>query len=362
MSGSTHHMGRFILRRLLTAIPVLLGIVALVFVIARLIPGDPCIAALGERATEEICDAYNKRYGLDEGLFKQFMIYLGDVLHGDLGTSFRFNKPVTDLLIERLPTTLELAVAALTIAVVVGVPLGVISAYRHNSKLDVFTMLGANVGVSMPVFWLGLMLQYIFAVKLRDTPFQLPPSGRLDAGMIPEPFYEAWGLSANSLFEFISNMVIINAILTLNGEVFWSAIQHLILPAVALATIPLAIVARMTRSSLLDVLGLDYVRTARAKGQKERLVVLRHGLRNAMLPVVTIVGLSLGTLIGGAILTETIFNLAGVGKTLFDAIESRDYTVVQGFTLVIAIGFVLVNLAVDVLYTYLDPRVRVTDD
>jgi peptide/nickel transport system permease protein len=355
-------VGRFIVRRLLTAIPVLIGILALVFIIARLIPGDPCVAALGERATDEICDAYNQRYGLNESLLKQFWIYLGDVLQGDLGTSFRFNKPVTDLLIERLPTTIELAVSALTIAVLVGVPLGVISAYKHNSKIDVFTMLGANIGVSMPVFWLGLMLQYLFAVKLRDTPLQLPPSGRLDAGMIPEPWYEVWGLNQNSVFEFISNMVILNAILSLDLEVFWNGVQHLILPAVALATIPLAIIARMTRSSLLDVLGLDYVRTARAKGQKERLVVLRHGLRNAMLPVVTIIGLSLGALIGGAILTETIFNLSGVGKTLFDAIESRDYTVVQGFTLVIAVGFVLVNLVVDVLYTYLDPRVRVSDD
>jgi peptide/nickel transport system permease protein len=354
-------VGRFVLRRLLTAIPVLIGILALVFVVARLIPGDPCIAALGERATDEVCDAYNERYGLNESLLKQFGIYIGDVLQGDLGDSFRFNKPVTDLLVERLPTTLELAVAALTIAVVVGVPLGVISAYRHNSKLDVIVMFGANIGVSMPVFWLGLMLQYLFAVQLKDTAFSLPPSGRLDAGQIPEPFYEKWGWSENGVFEFIANMEIVNAVLTLNWDVFFSATQHLILPAVALATIPLAIIARMTRSSLLDVLGLDYVRTARAKGLKERLVVIRHGLRNAMLPVVTVVGLSLGTLIGGAILTETIFNLSGVGKTLFDAIESRDYTVVQGFTLVIAISFVLVNLAVDILYTYLDPRVRVSD-
>jgi peptide/nickel transport system permease protein len=354
-------VGRFIARRLLTAIPVLIGILALVFVVARLIPGDPCTAALGERATEEVCAAYNARYGLDQSVFNQFAIYVGDVLQGDLGDSFRFNKPVTDLLIERLPTTLELAVSALTIAVVVGVPLGVISAHRHNSKVDVAVMVGANIGVSMPVFWLGLMLQYVFAVQLKDTPITLPPSGRLDAGQLPEPFYEAWGWSSNAVFEFVGNMVIVNSILTLNGEVFVSSVRHMILPAIALATIPLAIIARMTRSSLLDVLGLDYVRTARAKGQRERLVVLRHGLRNAMLPVITVVGLSLGTLIGGAILTETIFNLSGVGKTLFDAIESRDYTVVQGFTLVIAIAFVVVNLAVDVLYTYLDPRVRVSD-
>jgi peptide/nickel transport system permease protein len=354
-------VGRFIVRRLLTAIPVLLGILALVFAVARLIPGDPCTAALGERATDEICDAYNVRYGLDESIPKQFQIYITDVVQGDLGDSFRFNKPVTELLIERLPTTVELSLAALTLAVLVGVPLGVISAYRHNSKVDVATMIGANVGVSMPVFWLGLMLQYLFAVKLRDTPFKLPPSGRLDAGLLPEPFFEKWGIGKNGVFEFVANMEIVNSILIFDGEVFSSAVRHMILPAVALATIPMAIIARMTRSSLLDVLGLDYVRTARAKGLKERRVVLRHGLRNAMLPVVTVIGLSLGTLAGGAILTETIFNLSGIGKTLFDAIESRDYTVVQGLTLVIAVAFVLVNLAVDLLYSYLDPRIRVTD-
>ena len=354
-------MGRFIVRRLLTAIPVLLGILALVFGIARLIPGDPCIAALGERATEEVCDAYNERFGLNESLLKQFSIYLGDVVQGDLGDSFRFNKPVTDLLIERLPLTVELSVAALTIALLVGVPLGVISAYRHNTKLDVMTMFFANIGVSMPVFWLGLMLQYLFAVQFRDTPISLPPSGRLDAGLLPEPFYEKFGWGENGVFEFIANMETVNSVLTFNGEAFSSSVLHLILPAFALATIPIAIIARMTRSSLLDVLGLDYVRTARAKGLSERLVVVRHGLRNALLPVVTIIGLSLGTLIGGAILTETIFNLSGVGKTLFDAIESRDYTVVQGFTLVISLVFVLVNLMVDVLYTYLDPRVRISD-
>lgn len=351
-------MGRFVLRRVLTAIPVVIGILAVVFVVARLIPGDPCITALGERATEQVCDAYNERHGLNRSIPAQFGIYLRDIAQGDLGESFRFNKPVTDLMIERLPTTIELSVAALTIAVLVGVPLGSISAYRHNSKVDVATMVGANVGVSMPVFWLGLMLQYLFAVALAGTFLSLPPSGRLDAGMIPEPFYEKWGLPDWGAFEFIANMEIVNAILTFQWDVFWSAYTHLILPAVALATIPLAIVARMTRSSLLDVLGLDYVRTARAKGQREHIVVIRHGLRNAMLPVVTVIGLSLGALIGGAILTETIFNLSGVGKTLFDAIESRDYTVVQGFTLIIAIGFVIVNMFVDILYTYLDPRVR----
>ncbi|MGB5431702.1 MAG: ABC transporter permease, partial [Acidimicrobiia bacterium] len=197
-------------------------------------------------------------------------------------------------------------------------------------------------------------------VFLRDTPLALPPSGKLDAGLIPIPFYEMWGLPESGFMEFLSEFTIMNALITFQWEIFQSALLHLILPAIALATIPMAIVARMTRSSLLDVLGLDYIRTARAKGLRERLVVLKHGLRNAMLPVVTIIGLSFGLLLGGAILTETIFNLAGVGKTLFDAITSRDYTVVQGFTLVVAISFVIVNLIVDLIYTYLDPRVRVS--
>ena len=353
-------MGRFLLRRTLYAIPVIIGILLVVFLLARAIPGDPCRAALQERATDELCDAYNERYGLNDPIWKQFYIYIGDVAQGDLGESFRFGVPVTELLIERLPTTMELAAAALLLSVAVGVPLGIISAYRHNTKTDVATMIGANVGVAMPVFWLGLMLQYIFAVVLRDTPFALPPSGKLDAGLIPTPFYEIWNLPETGLTQFLSEFTLANALFTFQGEIFVSAFTHLILPAVALATIPMAIIARMTRSSLLDVLGLDYVRTARAKGLREQAVVLRHALRNAMLPVVTVIGLSFGLLLGGAILTETIFNLAGVGKTLFDAITSRDYTVVQGFTLVVAIGFVVVNIIVDLLYTYLDPRVRVS--
>jgi peptide/nickel transport system permease protein len=351
---------KFIVRRLLSSIPVLFGILFVTFALARVIPGDPCRSALGERATDEICDAYNDRLGLNESFVTQFRIYIGDVLSGDLGESISQRRPVTELLLERIPTTIELSVAALGLAVLVGVPLGVISAYRRNTKLDVGTMVGANVGVSMPVFWLGLMLQYLFAVSLRDTPLALPASGRLDAGVITDPFYEVWGLAENWLWELISNMNTVNAVLVWNWEVFWNAIQHLILPAMALATIPMAIIARMTRSSLLDVLGLDYVRTARAKGLSERLVVVRHALRNSMLPVVTIIGLSLGTLLGGAILTETIFNLTGVGKTLYDAIIARDYTVVQGFTLVIAVSFVLVNLVVDILYSYLDPKIRVS--
>jgi peptide/nickel transport system permease protein len=353
-------MLRFILRRLLISIPVLFGILVATFVLARVIPGDPCQAALGERATPEICNDFNRRNGLDKPVFQQFGIYIGQVAQGDLGDSVSQRRPVTTLLVERLPITLELSITALLIAIIVGVPLGILSAYKRNTKVDVATMVGANIGVSMPVFWLGLMLQYVFAVLLRDTFLALAPSGKLDAGIVPTPFYEAWGWGKNSLFEFVSNLDLVNSVLIWRWDIFVNAAQHLVLPALALATIPMAIIARMTRSSLADVLGLDYVRTARAKGLTERLVVIRHALRNSLLPVVTVIGLSLGSLIGGAILTETIFNLTGVGKTLFDAITARDYTVVQGFTLVIAVAFVLVNLFTDLVYTFLDPKIRVS--
>ncbi len=350
----------FLTRRLLLAIPVLFGIVVVTFLLARVIPGDPCRAALGERATDEVCDAFEERVGLNEPIVVQLGRYLGDVVTGDLGDSISQRRPVTDLLVERLPVTLELSILALGLAVLVGVPLGVAAAYRHNSPTDVGTMVFANIGVAMPVFWLGLMLQYLFAVILKDTFLALPPSGRLSPGVVSTPFYEQWGWSENGVVSFLANFELLNAVLIWNWDIFWDAGQHLILPAIALATIPMAVIARMTRSSLLDTLGLDYVRTARAKGLNERLVVGRHALRNSMMPVVTIIGLSLGTLIGGAILTETIFNLTGVGKTLYDSITARDYAVIQGFTLVIAVAFVIVNLVTDVVYTFLDPRVRVS--
>jgi peptide/nickel transport system permease protein len=353
-------MLRFIARRLLHSIPVLFGILLATFVIARVIPGDPCQAALQERATPEACADFNERFGFNEPIVAQFGDYAGDVLTGDLGDSINERRPVTDLLIERLPVTLQLSFAALVIAVIVGVPLGVLAGSRRNSKTDVATIVGANLGVSIPVFVLGLILQYVFAKQLNDTVLGLPASGQLTAGTIPDPFYEVWGIGENSFFEFVSNIDLVNAVLIWRWDIFVDALQHLILPAVALSTIPMAVIARMTRSSLLDTLGLDYVRTARAKGLRERVVVIRHALRNSLLPVVTVIGLSLGTLVGGAILTETIFNLTGVGKTLFDAITGRDYFVVQGFTLVVAVGFVIVNLITDIVYTFLDPKVRVS--
>jgi peptide/nickel transport system permease protein len=363
-TGVLQKMITYIIRRILSSIPVLLGILFVTFALARLIPGDPCRAIMGEKASDKVCADFNVRHGLNKPIPVQFGIYLSEIAHGDLGDSLRYGKPVTALIIERLPTTLELSLAAMMFSVVVGIPLGIISAVRHNSAVDVGTMMIANTGVSMPVFWLGLMLAYVFALLLRGTPFQLPPSGRLSPGLIVEPFYASWGLHVPqagvifSLLELISGVNLINSILIWRWDIFLDALRHIILPAVAVGTIPLALIARMTRSSMLEVLGQDYVRTARAKGLPRLKVILKHALRNALLPLVTIIGLSLGTFLGGAVLTETIFGLSGVGRILYDSITARDYGVVQSFTVVIAIFFVLLNLVVDISYTYLDPRVR----
>jgi peptide/nickel transport system permease protein len=356
-------MGRYISRRLLLAVPVLLGILFATFALARLIPGDPCRAILGEKATDQICDAFMARYGLDKPIPIQFGIYLRDVLQGDLGTSVRFGRPVTDLIVERLPVTIELALSALLVASIFGVTFGLISAYWRNSPVDLGTMVGANIGVSIPIFVLGLLLAYLFAVVLKDTPFALPPSGRLTAGTQVMGIAEAWGLEnltgpLRTLLDFVSQMYVVNGILTFQWELAADAAKHLILPTLALATIPMAIIARMTRSSVLEVMGLDYMRTARAKGLNEFKVLFRHAMRNALLPIVTIIGLQLGALLSGAVLTETIFGLTGVGKSMYDAITARDYSVVQGFTLMIAIIFVFVNLLVDLSYAFLDPRIR----
>jgi peptide/nickel transport system permease protein len=354
----------FITRRILLAIPVLIGIVVVVFLLIRAIPGDPCTSLLGERATEEACEQFNEVNGLNEPVLVQLGIYMKNVFTFNLGESVRFSRPVSQLLIERLPLTTELALSALMIAVLVGVPLGVLAARRHNTAVDTGTMALANIGVSMPVFWLGLMLAYVFALLLRDTAFALPPSGRISAGVFSTPYYEVWGWQlvdgsfAARAHEYLANHYIFNNLITGQWEVFWDAVKHMILPAVALATIPLSIIARITRSALLEVMGKDFIRTARAKGVKERWVVRRHAFRNAILPVVTIIGLQLGALLGGAVLTETVFNLAGIGRALFDAITGRDYAIVQGFTVIVAGIYVIVNLLVDLSYAYLDPRIR----
>ncbi len=356
-------MIKFILRRLLVTIPVLLGIVFLVFALARLVPGDPCRAILGERATDAVCNDFIVRYGLDQPIPIQFGKYLEQLASGDLGNSIKHSRPVTELLIERLPTTIELTVLAMLLAISVGVPLGLLSAYRRNSPVDVGTMMFANLGVSIPVFVLGLLLAFLFAIVLKDTPFSLPPSGRLSSGVSVEPLAEVWGLESwtgppRAILDFVSGIYIFSGLISGQWGAAADAFRHLILPAIALGTIPLAIIARITRSSLLEVMGLDYVRTARAKGLGERAVILRHAARNALLPVVTIIGLQLGALLSGAVLTETVFNLAGVGRSLFEAISGRDYVVIQGFTLLIAVTYVTVNLIVDVSYGFLDPRIR----
>ena len=358
-------MTRYIVRRLLLSIPVLIGIVMTVFFLNRVLPGDTCHALLGEHATVQDCINFNHRQGFDRPIAVQFVDYVGQLSRGDLGVSLKTSEPVTSLLVQRLPVTVELSFTALLFAVAIGVPLGILAANRRNSAVDVITIAGANVGVSIPIFVLGLLLAFVFAILLKDTPFALPPSGRLSPGVSVAPLSEAWGLAdltgpPRSALDFVSNMYVINALLTFNWSVLVDALRHLVLPAVALGTIPLAIITRITRSSVLDVAGLDYIRTARAKGVSDRGVIRRHALPNAMLPVVTIIGLQLGSLLGGAVLTETIFNLAGVGRAVSEAIAARDYAVVQGFVLVIAVGYLIVNLLVDLSYAFLDPRIRLT--
>ncbi len=357
-------MFQYILRRLILAIPVLLGILIVTFLLARLIPGDPCRAMLGEKATEQVCEIFRKNLGLDKPLPVQLVVYMQKILSGDFGLSIRYSRPVSQILIERLPMTIELGFAALIIAVVVGIPAGILAAVKRNSALDVATMVGANIGVSMPVYWLGLILMYVFALLLKGTPFWLPPSGRLTAGLDPTPFYTVFGwvlqkgTPSFQAADFFSNFYIFNSIITGNWAVLVDALKHLILPALALSTIPLAIIARMTRSSMLEVLKQDYVRTAKAKGLKERLVIFKHAFRNALLPISTIIGLEIGTLFAGAVLTESIFGLAGVGRILFEAISARDFPIIQAFTIVIAAFYVLINLIVDISYVFIDPRIR----
>lgn len=357
-------MVQYTIRRIILVIPVLLAIIIVTFVLARIIPGDPCRAILGEKATEEVCEQFARDFGLDKPIHVQFGIYMQNLLKGDLGDSIRYGRPVSIILIERLPITIELGFSAIIIAVLLGIPAGIISAVKRNSIVDVATMVGANIGVSVPVFFLGLMMIYIFAVFLKDTPLQLPPSGRISAGLSATPFYEVFNLEVDSdsprflAYEFLANLYIINSIITSNWEVLGDVLKHLILPALALSTIPMSIIARMTRSSMLEVLGLDYIRTARAKGLIPFKVVFKHAFRNALIPVVTIIGLQLGGILSGAVLTETVFGLAGVGLSMYQAITARDFPIVQGLVIVIAFVYVFFNLLVDLSYAFLDPRIR----
>jgi peptide/nickel transport system permease protein len=370
-------MIQYVIRRVLSAVPVFLAIITVTFALARAVPGDPCRAILGEKATEATCQQFIRDFGLDKPIPVQFGIYMGNLMHGDVGNSIRFGRPVSIILIERLPTTIELSVFAMTLAILVGTAAGIVSAIRRNSFADLITMVGANIGVSMPVFFLGLLLIYVFAVFIKRgltnqfgaiPPYLeflvFPPSGRLTAGLSAKPFYEVfgWPVEDGSLrfhfYEFLANMYIFNSIITRNWEVLKDVVEHLVLPAVALSTIPMSVIARMTRSSMLEILGLDFVRTARAKGLPKRQVIMKHAFRNALLPVVTIAGLQLGGVLSGAVLTESIFGLAGVGLSMFEAITARDFPIVQGLVIVIAAIYILFNLLVDLSYAFLDPRIR----
>ena len=332
-------MLRYFIKRVLTVIPVLLGVSMLVFSFVRIVPGDPATIMLGERATPENVAQVREQLGLNKPIYEQYWIFVSNALQGNLGRSVLRQEPVTQEIIRRFPATIELTLAAIFVALIVGIPAGIISAIRRGSWFDTFSMLTALTGVSMPIFWLGLMLIFLFAVILHI----LPTGGRLDSG---------------TNFTATTNLLLLDTLLSGNIGLFVQALRHLFLPAIALGTIPMAIIARMTRSSMLEVLNQDYIRTAHAKGLKERAVVIRHALRNAWLPVITVVGLQVGRLLSGAILTETVFSWPGIGRWLVDAIFARDFPIVQGVTLFIAIIFVGVNVIVDLLYGWVDPRIR----
>jgi peptide/nickel transport system permease protein len=326
-------------RRLLALIPILIGLSFIVFAFVRLLPGGPAAALLGERATEAQLEQIERSLGLDQPIPVQYANYMGNVLRGDLGQSVVTRRPVTEELFQRFPATVELALAAILLAVLIGVPLGFVAAKRYQGVVDQASLVGSLIGISFPVFFLAILLKYVFAVRLG----WLPTIGRL---------------SVTVSLETPTNLYLLDALITRNWEAFVDAVRHLILPALALSTIPLAIVARITRAAVLDVLSEDYVRTANAKGMGPGIVNRRHVLRNAMLPVITIIGLQTGLLLTGAILTETIFNWPGVGSWMLNAIRARDYAVLQGGIVFFAMLVVIVNLLVDLSYALLNPKIR----
>jgi peptide/nickel transport system permease protein len=331
---------RFIVRRILQLIPILLGLSILLFAWLRALPGGPAQAALGERATPEAIARYNELFGLDEPIYVQYLRFLGRALRLDFGTSARTGRAVTTEFLERMPGTVELTICAMIFAIGVGIPLGYLAARKHGSWLDSASVIGSLLGVAIPVFFLAYLLRLAFAVELG----WLPGSGRQDVR-----------LDATR----ITNFYVLDGLLTREWDAAWDAVLHLILPAIALGTIPLAIIVRITRASVLDVVNEDYVRTANAKGLATDTVRRRHILRNALLPVSTTIGLQTGLLLSGAVLTETVFAFGGVGSALYDALFARDFALLQGFILMLAIMYVLVNLLVDISYGLLDPRVRV---
>lgn len=332
-------MRRYIAKRLLMLIPVLLGVSLIVFVLARFIPGDPARVMMGPKARPESIRVFNERYGLDKPVPVQYVMWMGHMLRGDMGDSLRTRTPVQGELMARFPHTLELAVASMIIGAILGIGFGVLAAVYRNRSVDYVTMVVALAGLSTPIFWLGLMLIFLFSVMLG----WLPTGGRM-------------GYDVN--IDTVTHLPILDSLLTGDWYGFKSLLTHIFMPAVTLATPVIAVTARMTRSSMLEVMSQDYIRTARAKGLTEIAVVYGHALRNALLPVVTVLGLDVGWLLGGAVVTESIFAWPGVGRYVFESIKARDYPAIQASVLFIAATFVIVNLAVDILYAYINPRIR----
>ena len=334
-------MLRFVVRRLILLAPILLGLSLLVFLWIRALPAGPAQSLLGERATPETIRQIEEQYGLNEPIHVQYWSYLKTVGSGDLGTTIRTRRPVTDELRERFPATIELTFAALLFATLLGVPLGFVAAKRYGTWVDHSSLVVSLIGISIPVFFLAILLKYVFAVKLG----LLPTVGRI---------------SVLIDLEHPTNFYLLDALIAGDPEAFWDVSKHLILPAIALGSIPLAITARITRAAVLDVQNEDYIRTARAKGLAPRIVDERHIFRNALLPIVTIIGLQTGLLLSGAVLTETVFAFPGMGTWLVEAIRQRDYAILQGGILFVSFVFVLVNLLVDISYALINPRIRVS--
>ncbi|HEB30390.1 MAG TPA: ABC transporter permease [Spirochaetes bacterium] len=329
----------YIIKRILMLIPVLVGVSVLSFSLIHIAPGDPARTIAGEHASSQTINAIREKYGLDKPLPAQYWIWFKRVLHGDLGRSIVSNEHVSKEILDRFPNTVELSFFAMLIAVVVGSLAGIISASRQYSVLDYSTMGVALFGVSMPVFWLGIMLMMIFGVFFR----WLPIGGRINI-LIP--------------FQRVTGFYLLDSIIKGNFPAFISTLRYLLLPSVTLSTIPMATIARVTRSSMLEVLRQDYIRTQRAKGLSERSVIYKHAVRNAMLPVITVIGLNFGLLLAGAILTETVFSWPGMGRYVVNAVRMRDYPVVQGCVMFFASLFVIVNLITDILYVFIDPRIK----
>ena len=332
-------MLKYTIRRLLAAIPVLFGLSIILFAFVHFLPGDPCRSILGQHATVQSCNRLRENLGLDDPLIVQYLEYMGRLLTGDFGASIINNKPFLTEFAVRFPATIELTVAAMIFAVGVGIPLGRLAARHAHTWIDGGVTVISLLGISIPVFVLALTLVYVFAVQLG----WLPSQGRLNP-------------RAN--LRDVTGFVLIDAVLAGDWALFIDGIRHLILPAIALGSIPMAIIARITRASVLDVNHEDYVRTARAKGLKEKRVDSRHIMRNAWLPVVTVIGLSVGGLLAGAVLTETVFAWPGVGRYVVDAIGNRDYFIIQSSIMIFAVIFLIVNLIVDLSYAYLNPRIR----